>query len=279
MTSIEKLLAEGAARLGHEPSPRLDAEVLLAHLLGKTRTYLYTWPEQNVDEPVIEAFRTLIARRAEGTPVAHLLGKREFWSLELTVTPDTLIPRPETELLVEQALARIPPDAAWNVADLGTGSGAIALAIASERPRCHVIATDKSMAALEQAQANALRLGLQNVDFRLGSWFTPLKHERFAVIVSNPPYIRANDPHLLQGDVRFEPITALTSGLDGLDDLKEITEQAPDHLEPGGWLLLEHGYDQGEMVQSLLTAHGFIEVLGYRDGLGHERVATGRAKL
>ena len=192
------------------------------------------------------------------------------------MTPDVLIPRPETELLVEQALAHIPEDAEWTVADLGTGSGAIALAIATERPHCRLIATDNSAAALAVARANATRLGIANVEFRHGEWLKPLAGMRFDVIVSNPPYVRANDPHLTQGDVRFEPESALVAGADGLDAIRRIAADAVSYLRPGGWLLLEHGYDQAQSVRALLESHGYDMVASCRDTAGHERVTEGR---
>ncbi|MGM0594053.1 MAG: peptide chain release factor N(5)-glutamine methyltransferase [Pseudomonadota bacterium] len=272
----------GAVRQGGEQlarssdSPRLDVELLLCHLLGKPRSYLFTWPEQVLDAQQLEAFAALLARRESGEPVAHILGRREFWSLALTVSADTLIPRPETELLVEVALARIPEQAHWRMADLGTGSGAIALALASERPRCRITAVERSEAALAVAQDNVRRLGLENVVLRQGSWFEPLAGERFALIVSNPPYIPEGDPHLAQGDLRFEPKAALSAGADGLEDIRHLIAHAPEYLEAGGWLLLEHGYDQGDAVVALLRERGYEAVEDVVDLLGHGRVALGR---
>ncbi len=272
--SIASVLARTRLRLGPEAGG--EAEILLAHVLGKTRTWLHTWPERVLTPEQQAAFEGLLKRRLAGQPIAYLVGTRAFWSLDLTVTGETLIPRPETELLVEQALARIPLDAAWRIADLGTGSGAVALAIASERPACTLVATDRSAAALAVARDNAARYRLRNVVFCEGAWFTPLKDERFEMIVSNPPYIAEDDPHLAQGDVRFEPRGALVAGTDGLDDLRTLAAGAGEYLEPAGWLLLEHGYDQGAAVRKLLLAHGFEEVGSVRDGLGHDRVTLGR---
>ncbi|HJW81627.1 MAG TPA: peptide chain release factor N(5)-glutamine methyltransferase [Acidiferrobacterales bacterium] len=260
------------------PSPRLDAEVLLMHVTGLARTALITRAQELLLPENEEQLHELLARRAHGEPIAYLTGKREFWSLELNVTPDVLIPRPETELLVEQALARIPEDADWTVADLGTGSGAIALAIATERPRCRLIATDNSAAALAVARANATRLGIANVEFRHGEWLKPLAGMRFDVILSNPPYVRANDPHLTQGDVRFEPESALVAGMDGLDAIRCIPADAVSCLRPGGWLLLEHGYDQAKAVCTLLETHGYDRVASFRDTGGHERITHGRVR-
>lgn len=275
MITIDTALCAAPSQLPHSDSARLDAELLLCAVLGKARSYLYTWPEQVLTEEQQQRYDALMARRAAGEPVAHILGRRGFWSLELQVTADTLIPRPETELLVEAALARLP-DCAGRVADLGTGSGAIALAIAAECPDCEVVAVERSAAALAVAQENARRHELTNVSFHLGSWYGPLNGNRFFMILSNPPYICADDPHLQQGDVRFEPITALASGGGGLDDIRQIIGGAVEHLLPGGWLLLEHGYDQGVAVCALLRAAGFVAVADLPDLQGHGRVAVGQ---
>ncbi len=274
--NISTALIDAARRLAAtSDSARLDAEVLLMHVLEVGRTHLYAWPEKTLSSGEAERFETLIDRRSAGEPVAYLTGEQEFWSLTLWVTPATLIPRPETELLVERALAAIPSDAAWQVADLGTGSGAVALALASERPACRIIATDRSETALETAAANGTRLGIGNVEFREGNWLEPLEGERFNVIVSNPPYVAEHDPHLNRGDLRFEPVTALASGADGLDAIRTIAAAAPACLAPGGRLLLEHGFDQGAAVRGLLTGAGFSAVQTWRDAAGLERVTGG----
>ena len=257
-------------------SARRDAEVLLCHVLNQSLTYLRTWPERELSGVQQTAFDDLIRKRQQGEPVAYLTGEREFWSMPFLVTSDTLIPRPETELLVEQALARLPADAPQTVVDLGTGSGAIALALAKERPNWQLTATDASFAALRIAEKNARRLKLDNVRFEYGSWYTPLRAQRFHAIVSNPPYVADRDPHLAQGDVRFEPNSALVSGDDGLDDIRQIVAGAPAHLLPSGWLLLEHGYDQGELVAALLRQHGFAAVETLRDLAGQLRVTLGQ---
>ena len=257
-------------------SPRLDAELLLCHVLARPRSYLYTWPEHELGPEQQQQLAALLARRLQGEPIAHILAQREFWSLPLKVTPATLIPRPETELLVEAALARIPADAQWAIADLGTGSGAIALALASERPLCRITAVDQSQEALAVAIENAQRLGLENLQFVHSDWFEALQGQQFALIVSNPPYIRANDPHLSQGDVRFEPPQALASGADGLDAIRHLIAHAPQHLQPPACLLLEHGYDQGAQVVALLKAAGFAECEDLIDLQGHGRIAVGR---
>lgn len=257
-------------------SPQLDSEVLLAHACGRDRSWLRAWPEQLLDDTTRTQFAEFIARRASGEPIAYITGKREFWSLELQVTPATLIPRPETELLVEQALARIPRNAKWQIADLGTGSGAIALAIAQERPRCQVVATDLSQDALAVAQGNAQRLGIHSIEFRHGNWCAALGAEQFEMIISNPPYIAANDVHLQQGDLPFEPDTALTPGGDGLTALRNIIQQSTHNLRPEAWLLLEHGYDQRDAVAALFKAAGYREVTGYNDFGGQPRLTAGQ---
>ena len=271
--SVAQALTDASLRLRHHDSATLDAELLLCHVLNQPRAFLYAHVEQVLTATQCVQFENLVERCARGEPVAYLTGVRGFWSLELRVTQDTLIPRPETELLVEQALERILPDAAWRIADLGAGSGAIALSIAHERPRCHIIATDISAAALEIARANAARLNIRNIEFRLGSddWFAPLQNESFDMIVSNPPYVRSDDPHLQ--DLRFEPELALVAGADGLQHLRAIAMQAREHFTPtpalprqgGGWLLLEHGYDQGPDMLYMLTQLGYVKVQDYAD--------------
>jgi len=269
---VRTLLADATTRLGE----RADAEALLLHVLGQTRSWLFAHAGDVLDMDVQMAFEALAARRAAGEPVAYLIGRRGFWTLELEVTPATLIPRPETELLVELALERLPRDAAIRVADLGTGSGAIALAIASERPRAQVVATDASADALAVARRNAQRLGIGNVRFVQGDWLAPLAGERFALIVSNPPYIEAADPHLAQGDLRYEPAAALASGADGLDDIRRIVTGAPAHLDAGGWLLFEHGWNQGAACRGLLDATGYVDVFTEQDLERRDRVSGGR---
>ena len=255
-----------------------DAALLLAHALGKSRSWLFAHADDALGEAEAARFDVLLARRAAGEPVAYLTGWRGFWTLELAVTPATLVPRPETELLVDLALARLPVDAPVRVADLGTGSGAIALAIASERPRAQVLATDASSAALDVARGNAARNGIGNVAFRLGSWLQPLGEDTFDLIASNPPYIAEGDPHLAQGDLRFEPAMALSCGADGLDAIRVIVRDAPACLRPGGWLLLEHGWDQGDAVRALLAAAGFADVATERDLEQRDRVSLGRLR-
>ncbi|GGK00404.1 peptide chain release factor N(5)-glutamine methyltransferase [Luteimonas terricola] len=254
-----------------------EAALLLLEVLDRPRSWLYAHGESVLPADAEARFRGLVARRAAGEPVAYLLGRRGFWTLGLTVTPDTLIPRPETELLVEEALARLDPGAPARVADLGTGSGAIALAIASERPLAQVVATDRSEAALAVARDNALAHGLgDRVECRAGDWFAPLSGERFDLVASNPPYIADGDPHLGQGDLRHEPPSALASGADGLDAIRAIAAAASEHLVAGGWLLLEHGFDQGPAVRDLLLAAGLDAVATVPDLEGRDRVSLGR---
>lgn len=272
MARVDALLA--AADLPDSPSARLDAELLLAHVLGKPRSYLRTWPEHEPSAEQVTAFQALLARRRQGEPVAYLLGRQGFWSLQLIVAPHTLIPRPDTELLVETALQLLPPTPLAAL-DLGTGTGAIALALASERPAWRLTGVDRIDEAVALAERNRAALQLDNASFQPSHWFSVLGGQRFALIVSNPPYIRSDDQHLSQGDVRFEPASALVAGRDGLTDLREIIAQAPDHLEHGGWLLLEHGYDQAAAVRELLLARGFAQVESRRDLGGHERISLG----
>lgn len=257
-------------------TPRLDAEILLAHVLQMHRSHLFAHPEQRVDNNQMRLFALLVVGRGKGRPVAYLTGQREFWSLNLKVGPDTLIPRPETELLVEQSLRYVPVAARWYLLDLGTGSGAVALALAKERPHCRITATDISRAALAMARENAATLGIGNVEFMQGEWFAPLAGRRYSLIVSNPPYVADEDPHLHAGDLRFEPRRALTGGPDGLAAIRKIVLRAPAHLDTGGVLLLEHGHDQAARVQELLTAAGFSEIQTFRDLAGIERISVGR---
>jgi release factor glutamine methyltransferase len=269
--------ADACLRLSRGRIDAGEAVLLLAHVLGRDRGWLYAHGDAAVPEEAAARFEALVARRAAGEPVAYLLGRRGFWRFDLAVTPDTLVPRPETELLVELALVRIRADADARVADLGTGSGAIALAIALERPRAAVVATDRSEAALEVARGNAAALRLGNVAFRAGDWLQPLAGERFDVIVSNPPYIADGDAHLGQGDLRFEPRGALASGSDGFDAIRTIVRDAPAHLARGGWLLFEHGWEQGEAARALLRDAGFADVETQQDLEGRDRVTLGRA--
>lgn len=283
MATVSELLAAGSDQLvcdavavdcDADAMARREAEVFLCAALEKPRSYLYAWPEAEVSAQAEDKFRTWVAQRSGGAPVAYLLGEREFWSLPLEVSPATLIPRPDTEHLVEWALElKLSADAA--VADLGTGSGAIALALASERPDWVIHAVDVSAPALELARRNAKRHSAAHVFFFEGHWFAPLPLERYSLIVSNPPYLAEDDPHLARDDLRFEPREALVAGDDGMADFSAIIGGASRRLHSGGWLMLEHGNRQGEQVRKLLRAAGFSEVDTRRDLAGHERVSCG----
>ena len=257
----------------------LDAQVLLAHVVGQDRAWLVAHRGDAIAREQLDAFLALARRRREGEPVAYLTGRREFWGLPLVVSPAVLIPRPETETLVELALARLPEERNVRVLDLGTGSGAIALAIAHERPRATIVATDVSTDALDVARANARRLGLANVEFAFSDWYDGLAPSStggaFDLIVSNPPYIDAADPHLREGDVRFEPARALTPGGSGTAAILRIVSGAHERMVPGGSLAVEHGYDQADAVRAIFVAAGFAQIVAVRDLAGIPRVAAG----
>lgn len=275
--SLRQAVADASARLDGIDA-RHEAELLLLHVLERPRSWLFAHATDPLSPTDLAAFEALLARRVAGEPVAYLTGHRGFWTLDLEVDPSTLIPRPETELLVELALERLPLDRDLQAADLGTGSGAIALALASERPRARVLATDASSAALATAGRNATRHALANVRFAQGAydWYAPLQGEQFDLIASNPPYIASNDPHLQQGDLRFEPATALASGVDGLDDIRRIVAGGQAHLLPGGWLLIEHGWDQGDAIRALFAQAGYLQVQTAQDLEQRDRVTLGQ---
>ncbi len=275
--TIIQAIAEACTLLDEDQSllPRLEAETLLAFVLDKPRSYLLAWPERSLSPELLDRFRTLVRRRRRGEPHAYLTGLKEFWSLSFKITPATLVPRPETELLVERALQLIPVNKACEAADLGTGCGAIAAALASERSLCRVHAVEASAGALSVAQDNFTALGLNNVTSYKGDWCHPLSElSLFDIIVSNPPYIRANDPHLKA--LSWEPREALISPENGLQDIRHIVDQAFSKLLPGGYLVLEHGFDQGEQVRALLSQRGFIECRTHCDLNGLERISEGR---
>lgn len=255
-------------------TPQLDAQLLLCFVLDKPRTYLYTWPEKNLDAATLSRFETLLTRRLQGEPIAHLTGEREFWSLTLEVNPSTLIPRPDTEALIEHILGLSLPEAA-QVVDLGTGTGAIALALASEMPRWQMHAVDLQQPAVELACRNRDRHGLR-VDIRQSSWFEALSGLKFDLIVSNPPYIEADDPHLSQGDVRFEPLSALVADNNGLADIEHIIEKGRDFLNDGGTMVLEHGFEQAGAVRQLFEQYGYQQVGSGKDLAGKDRFSFGR---
>ncbi|HUO82045.1 MAG TPA: peptide chain release factor N(5)-glutamine methyltransferase [Gammaproteobacteria bacterium] len=276
--TIAALLKSAATTLADaSDSARLDAELLLAFALERSRSQLHAWPERTPTQTEAERFRTLVARRRAGAPVAYLTGRCEFFSLPLAVDAAVLIPRPETELIVELALARIPANARLRILDAGTGSGAIALAIAGERPRCRIVASDISSAALAVAKRNAERLAAGRLAFVAGDWLAPFAARSFDLIVSNPPYVPDADPHLEQGDIRAEPRLALAAGIDGLDAIRIIAREAPRCLRPDGWLILEHGYDQREAVADILKRSGFRNLQAARDLGGRARAACGQS--
>ena len=288
--TIAEALASAQAVLSstsYGAEAKLEAQLLLQHILNVNRAWLIAHKNEYLTPEKLTEFNRLVERRAKGEPVAYILGQREFYGLNLTVTPDTLIPRADTETLVEAALAKITQlsttashrDSNLHVLDLGTGSGAIALAIAKNRPQAHVIAADASPAALAVAHQNAEQLHIANVQCELSDWFSAFDHKRFDVIVSNPPYIEQNDAHLLQGDLRFEPISALASGYDGLDDIRIILDHCLLHLKPQGWVMLEHGYKQASAVADLMAQTGLVDIETIRDFGGNERVTIGKNPL
>jgi len=277
-SEVSQLIAEGSARLQRvADNPRHEAEILLAAALGRTRAWIMAHPEERVlDCDATDRYEAYVTRRSHGEPVAYVLGEKEFWSLSLAVTPDVLIPRPETELVVELALTHLPGDAKTRVLDLAAGSGAIALAIAHERPRATVVGTDISAAAIGVARSNASHLRLGNVEFAVGRWFEPVAGQRFDLIASNPPYIAAGDDRVEPGVRCFEPHGALFAGSDGLEALRVITGAAGRHLSPGGWLVVEHGDRQGLAVRELLGGAGFADVATHPDLAGLDRCTEGR---
>jgi release factor glutamine methyltransferase len=257
-------------------SARIDAESLLCHTLKCNTAHLAAWPEKILNTDQTQQFNQLIAERESGTPISYLTGQREFWSLELGVSPVTLIPRPETETLVEFVLEQFDAKKEMRLVDLGTGSGAIALAIAHERPDWKVTATDISEDALAVAQQNAEKHHIKNIEFKSSHWFDALKGQTFDIIISNPPYIAQDDPHLSSGDVRFEPASALSSGVTGMDDIEIITSTAAHYLKDNGWLILEHGYDQKKQVFDCFKSAGFEDILQKSDLSNQPRMTAGR---
>lgn len=258
---------------------KFEAQLLLQNVLIVNRAWLLAHESDALQDKIKADFESLLARRLLGEPIAYILGQREFFGLNLIVTPDTLIPRPDTETLVETALDKIPTDTPFTVLDLGTGTGAVALAIAEHRPEAQVTAIDASSGALDIAKRNANQLDLTQVDFRLSNWFSALEGERFNLIVSNPPYIEQHDIHLTQGDLRFEPMSALASGTDGLDDIRQIVDNCLLHLHPQGWLMLEHGYNQAHLVTDLMAQSGLIDITTIKDLGANDRVTIGKNPL
>jgi release factor glutamine methyltransferase len=277
MSTIKTLLAQAANTLkNYSDSPLLDAEVLLGFMLGKPRTYLRAWCDNTLTDEQLAAFEALIKQRQQGTPIAYLTGTREFWSRDFKVTPDVLIPRPDTELLIELSLELIPKNQAFNLIDLGTGSGIIAVTVAAERPNAQVTAVDASLAALEIAKHNARHHQLTNIEFYQSDWFANVPKSLFDLVISNPPYIDPDDEHLQQGDVRFEPQSALIADNQGLSDIQVIADKARCYLKSTGHLLIEHGYNQAPQVQAIFNALAYDKVQSYRDLSGQPRVTYGR---
>lgn len=276
MQTIQQLISSSTEKLSRtSESARLDAEVLLAFVLGKNRSYLRAWNDKELDEKVVSQFETLISKRLQGEPIAYLTGTREFWSRDFFVSSDVLIPRPDTEILIEHCLTQIPTDLPVQILDLGTGSGIIAITLACERPNAKVIAVDASIGALEIAKKNAAFHQCDNVEFILSDWFSNVPPMKFDLIVSNPPYICETDEHLTQGDVRFEPKSALIAENNGLRDIFLIANQAKNYLVLNGQLMFEHGYNQAQDVQNILIRAGFINVQTHQDFSGNPRVTQG----
>ncbi len=272
--NISQAVVHGCNVLAQSESPDRDSQILLCNILSCTTVYLHSRSDQLLTEQQRTRFEQLLQQRQQGQPIAHLTGRSGFWTLDLHITPDTLIPRPDTELLVELALSKIKPT--MLVADLGTGSGAIALSLAQEQPLAQFVAMDYSRSALTIAKKNAVIHQLNNVLFWQGQWLDAIADRSLDIVVSNPPYIQVDDPHLSQGDVRFEPLTALTSGVDGLDDIRKIVLQAQRCLTNTGWLLVEHGYDQAQRVKDLFQKAGFINITSHKDLGDNDRVVMGK---
>jgi release factor glutamine methyltransferase len=277
MANVSELLKHSDQLQSTSDSPQLDCELLLCYVLDVDRTWLRTWPEKEVSKSLEAKFCALLEKRVQGQPIAYLIGSRGFWSMDLLVSTDTLIPRPETELLVELALGLKLPKNSHGL-DLGTGTGAVVLALATERPDMNFTAVDSQVGAVSLANKNCQNLGLSNVAIFQSDWFDSVQliDNQFDLIISNPPYISANDPHLQQGDVRYEPNTALVSGIDGLDDLQKIIAKSPAYLKSDGWLLLEHGIDQGAAVVRLMSRAGFKKVVTHKDYNQIDRVTLGQ---
>ena len=278
MRTIEQALHEAVLLLSQSPTARLDAEILLGHVLAKPSSYLFTWPDKMLEQQSYRDFNALITRRAQGEPIAYIVGYRDFWTLRLKVSPATLIPRPDTELLVELALEKLSKtnlDSDVRVLDLGTGTGAIALSLAFEHKNIRVLGVDLHHEAISLAAENSQSLAIENATFVQSNWFDAVQNQIFSLIVSNPPYIDSQDPHLQRGDVRFEPNSALISDLNGLADIQHICQQSVQHLVPGGALLIEHGFEQGQAVRTFFQAAGFVDVITKQDYSGLDRVTLG----
>jgi release factor glutamine methyltransferase len=275
MTTVTELLQKAEQSINCSDSARLDAEILFCDVMQFDRARIYSHPEQIVPDDKSALFQSLIEQRQQGRPIAHLTGKKEFWSLEFAINEDTLIPRPETELLVETALQMIPDDTTFNILDLGTGSGAIAIAIASERPDCKIVATDINTNALAMAKKNSEIHQLENIQFYLSDWYQNIPLQSFDLIVSNPPYIKQDDEHLSHGDIRFEPELALVSGADGMQSINMILENAKRYLASDAYLLIEHGYNQRSLVQEAFLKNAFKQLKTFQDLSGQDRMTMG----
>lgn len=277
-TSIADCLKLAANLTDVSDSPRLDVELLLSHTLQQPRSFLYTWPQRTLEQEQLTAFQALVRRRKQGEPIAYLIGVKEFWSLPLAVNASTLIPRPETELLVETVLELLPAsdETTFSILDLGTGSGAIALAIAHERPQWRVVAVDKHSDAISLALSNKERLGISNIDIFQSDWFGELRDETFDIIVTNPPYIDVKDPHLQQGDVRFEPHTALVSADHGYSDIKHLADHSRNFLRSGGWFVAEHGFQQAAIARDFFSVLGYRSITTRQDLNGNDRLTLGQ---
>lgn len=274
--TVQSALAHGKKCLVEDTEGVRAAEILLQHALSVSRSFLYAHTEQSLSLEHSLHYQTLIQQRQQGVPIAYLTGHRSFWTFDLTVTPDTLIPRPETELLIEQVLALADAKHQYTVLDLGTGSGAIALALAAERPHWQITACDQSTKALQIAQHNAQQLPINTIQFIRSDWFQALPQQQFDIIVANPPYLANKDPHLQQGDLRFEPQSALVSGQDGLDDLRIIIQNGCHYLNKHGLLIVEHGFEQGSAVHELFAQSGYRKIQSGQDWQGHFRTCSGR---
>ena len=276
MQTITTLIAEAQQSLKNFASARLDAELLLCKVMQCKRTTIYAYPEKNIPAKQATQFKSLVHQRQRGRPIAHLTHEKEFWLLKLSINAATFIPRPETECLIHHALKMIPTDTEFTILDLGVGSGSIALALAHERPNCHVTALDISDQALKTAQQNAAKHQINNIDFLLSDWYQALPPTQFDMIVSNPPYIQQHDIHLLSNDIRFEPRIALVAGTDGMQSIDHILTRALEYLSDNGYILIEHGYKQKQLVQNAFYRNGFQAVTTCKDLAGHDRITYGR---
>ncbi len=275
--NIQQALQQASQNLAESsPTARLDAQVLLSHVLQCNTAHLLAWPEKKLNEEQTSSFQRLIQQRQHGLPVAHLTGSREFWSLNFSVNDSTLIPRPETETLIEYILDKFSDREKIKLLDMGTGTGAIAITIATEKPGWEIFASELSADALKLARDNSYSHQTTNISFVQSNWFDNIKANDFDIIVSNPPYIANDDPHLLAGDVRFEPQSALSAGATGMDDIEHLCQHAKNHLTQNGWLIVEHGYNQKQLVSDCFAENGYVEIEHKNDLAGHIRMTAGK---